>query len=178
MRDPEKLKAKARRYYLRNRERLLARSKAYQKLIDRPAQRKADPEKHRAADWIARQRDPGKAIADNARAKARARGLLCTCCKPKDIVDLYRTAHEQGNHVDHIKARALGGLHCKTNLQILTPAEHAAKTTLDRKLIALAGVGQSAPRKLRTDVPGNLDSQSRRAYNVPKSERRRGQTQP
>lgn len=151
IKDPEQRKANARRYYIENRERLLERSKLYQRSIDHPAQRRANPDKYRAGDWLRRQSDHGKLIADNARAKAKARGLLCTCCKPKDIVGLYRRAHEQGNHVDHKKARALGGLHCVKNLQILTPAEHAKKTTLDRTLIALAGVGQSAPRKLRTD---------------------------
>ena len=63
----------------------------------------------------------------NATRRARARSQLCKCCKPKDFLQLYAEARQQGKHVDHIKPLSRGGLHCLRNLQLLTPAENLKK---------------------------------------------------
>lgn len=69
--------------------------------------------------------------ARNAARRARERGVLCTCCKPSDLIALYM---QHGPwELDHRKPMEIGGLHCLKNLQVLTYAEHMKKNVQDYK---------------------------------------------
>jgi HNH endonuclease len=71
-------------------------------------------------------------------AQRRARNLaraLCKCCSNTARVRIYALAQVQRKEVDHRKPLALGGKHCCKNLQLLTPAAHRKKTTIDQRAI-------------------------------------------
>jgi 5-methylcytosine-specific restriction endonuclease McrA len=68
--------------------------------------------------------------ADRRRV-ARKKGLLCACCASIDFKMIYAAAKILHAEVDHRIPLALGGLHCLTNLQILTIDEHKTKTRRD-----------------------------------------------
>jgi hypothetical protein len=123
--DPERAKAAGAAWYAANRERALAR---------RAAWKAANPESHKAssAAWAAANPVRRRVIARNASGRRRAakRVQICLCCTTAQLLDVYR--RPRGTEVDHIVPLALGGLHCRQNLQILTKEEHKAKTRLDR----------------------------------------------
>ncbi len=92
--------------------------------------RKANPEKERTRylTWVAN--NPNKARAKYARRRARRRNQLCKCCAAIDINSIYVRC-PRDCEVDHRIPLALGGLHCASNLQILTKKQHAQKTAED-----------------------------------------------
>lgn len=63
--------------------------------------------------------------------RARKLGQVCTCCSREKFQAIYDVAKMFGDEVDHIKPLALGGLHCRHNLQLLSPAQHRLKTVTD-----------------------------------------------
>lgn len=94
---------------------------------DSLARAHANPEKTRAKNraWYAKH--PGKAAEKCRRREAVRKGQLCACCKPKDISPLYKLAKMEGLQVDHIQPLTKGGLHCRKNMQLLTPEENLRK---------------------------------------------------
>ena len=79
--------------------------------------------------------NPGKKNARTAMCRAKRLELKCSCCQPKDFHAIYRKAALLGHEVDHRTPKHLGGLHCVSNLQILTVADHRAKTYLENSAI-------------------------------------------
>ena len=71
-----------------------------------------------------------------SRRRARKRNQVCDCCTPRDIRQVYFNAKMMGCEVDHVEPLALGGLHCRHNLQLLTPKDHKEKTRSDMARIA------------------------------------------
>lgn len=108
------IRESARRRYEANREAEIARTKAWQQ---------ANPEKQRAIEQ---------------RRRARKLEALCDCCTPEDFHSINDLARLAGFEVDHVEPLALGGRHCRHNLQLLTPADHKAKTASDMRRIAAA----------------------------------------
>jgi 5-methylcytosine-specific restriction endonuclease McrA len=117
-----------------------AASNSERKKATTAAWRAANPEreKARSAAWRAANPDAYRAIVSSTNARRRARKLaqICRCCTNAQLLDVYRQAG--GMEVDHIVPLALGGLHCRANMQILTKEEHKAKTRLDLTLIRMA----------------------------------------
>lgn len=78
-------------------------------------------------------------LADCAAKEAKRRALklayACSCCTQEQFKELYRTAYFLGLQVDHRKPLVLGGPHCRSNLQLLTVAEHKIKTREDMRLV-------------------------------------------
>lgn len=125
--NPEKVREKSARWYAANRERVLAK---------RTGWRAANPEKARAADAARRRAYPEKINALNQRRRARKQNALCDCCTSADFQSVYDLARLAGFEVDHIEPLALGGKHCRRNLQLMTPEAHKAKTASDKRRIA------------------------------------------
>jgi len=61
--------------------------------------------------------------------RARVRDQLCGCCSAEDFSLIYLLASlgEEEFEVDHMTPIALGGLHCTSNLQILTRKDNRVK---------------------------------------------------
>jgi 5-methylcytosine-specific restriction endonuclease McrA len=129
--NPERQKARQAAWYAANSERAKAYSAAWYT---------ANREKAQAtiAAWRAANPDAWRVITSSKSARRRARKLaqICHCCTTTQLLDVYRQAG--GMEVDHIVPLALGGLHCRANMQILTKEEHKAKTRLDLTLIRMA----------------------------------------
>jgi 5-methylcytosine-specific restriction endonuclease McrA len=85
--------------------------------------------------WLKANR--GAANALWAKRKALKLVQTCTCCTKEKFRAIYDVARMFGDEVDHIKALALGGLHCRHNLQLLSPQQHRLKTLADRAAIRL-----------------------------------------
>ena len=94
----------------------------------------ADPEKCRAATDAWRAANPDRTAAMDGKANAIARGASVSdiynveLCMPF-YAEARRLTLETGilHHVDHIIPINKGGLHCQTNLQVLTAAENLKK---------------------------------------------------
>ena len=114
--NPKKVAGWNRTHYERHSEKILARVAAYQK--EHPP--KKGPRKHSLA-----------------RKRAKKHQATCTCCTPKMFKEFYACVGK-GYEVDHIKALALGGSHCMSNLQVLSKTEHKIKTRADMALISKA----------------------------------------
>ena len=73
--------------------------------------------------------EKGRAAGNAGTAKRRARlqAQVCDCCTADDFRPIYKEATSRGLHVDHEKPLAKGGLHCLTNLQLLSPHENMSK---------------------------------------------------
>jgi 5-methylcytosine-specific restriction endonuclease McrA len=144
--NSEREKARKAAWYVANHERKKAANAAWhaanseRKNAANAAWRIANPERAKAASaaWKAAHPSEYRAIRSSKKARRRARKLaqICRCCTTAQLLDVYRQA--KGMEVDHIVPLALGGLHCCSNLQILTPAEHQLKTSTDIRLIATA----------------------------------------
>jgi 5-methylcytosine-specific restriction endonuclease McrA len=78
-------------------------------------------------------RNPGKDLAKQARRRARKLNQICVCCMPADFGAIYWAGSLLGREVDHVLPLIDGGLHCCKNLQLLTPAEHRAKTAKENR---------------------------------------------
>lgn len=100
------------------------------------------PERDRAAaqEWRAANREHIKTYNRAYRlarpemkreAQARRRGKRCECCTVAEIREIYRHACLARLEVDHVLPLFKGGKHCLYNLQLLTSAEHKAKTKTD-----------------------------------------------
>lgn len=88
----------------------------------------------RARKWAAANRE--KVNAQTQRRRARERDAECGCCTFQDFQRIYDLARLAGFEVDHIEPIALGGKHCRHNLQLLTPDDHRTKTNSDLRRIA------------------------------------------
>lgn len=146
------------RYYIANRAAICARVRAYRRA--NPAKAKAavlaanaaNPERVRRTQLKYRLANKHKAKArgaaydkanpDKVNAKVSRRRALrlsqcCSCCTPEQIYqDFYSWTEPFFLEIDHILPLALGGLHCRNNLQLLTVLDHKAKTALDLARIA------------------------------------------
>lgn len=95
------------------------------------ASRRKHIERSRATDRARYAKDPGRSQAKHAERRARKLSQACFCCTREQIAELYALATMLGDEVDHRVPLALGGLHCLSNLQVLTKAEHYLKTASD-----------------------------------------------
>jgi hypothetical protein len=100
----------------------------------------ANPEKRKATVSRWQKNNPVKNREKVMRYHARKLKQLCKCCTREQIESIY-AACPPGSEVDHKRPIALGGLHCRHNLQILTEMAHRIKTTEDlRDIRALKSV--------------------------------------
>lgn len=127
--DREAASARARKWRTANREKDRARKAAWY-----AANR--ERERQRQAEWRAENAE--RRNANEQRRRARKLNALCGCCTTSDFQSIYDLAHLAGFEVDHIEPLALGGKHCRHNLQLLTPDDHRAKTSSDLRRIAAA----------------------------------------
>lgn len=143
-----------RKYYLANRKKVIARSTQWQK--DNPVRareiRRASAAKYAGTlarkkarqRWIknnralvaaqqrrTRRKHPGTHRAAEARRRAAKYGCRCVCCTPAQLRHVYELACRAGKEVDHRKPLSLGGLHCRKNMQLLTPKQHRKKSIQD-----------------------------------------------
>lgn len=116
--DREKHRAWEAAYRLRNPGKARTRSAAW---------RLENAEKVRAYQADYRRANPGKRCAASNRHRARKADQLCECCTRAEVEIIY-TLCPPGHEVDHRTPLALGGKHCRHNLQYLTEADHARKT--------------------------------------------------
>lgn len=130
--DGEQIRAAARSFYDANQEHVKARMRAY---------RVANPEKSRAAVRRWNAANPGRVRAMKAARRAMLEDQRCKCCTNTDFAAIYDKVVKGVNEVDHIVPIGLGGPHCCKNLQLLTIAEHKAKTAVDRVNIRKAKKG-------------------------------------
>jgi hypothetical protein len=125
-------------YNARNSDKARANTDRWQKA--NPDRLRAVVERHtktqkRRDSWRNYQRrHPQKFSAKNRLRYARQLKQTCQCCTPEQICAIYEKC-SRGHEVDHRTPLALGGLHCVNNLQILSRAEHRAKTNRDLSLI-------------------------------------------
>lgn len=115
---------------------------------------RANRERRAATDAKWRQENPGALRAAKQRWRKANRATLneldarrkavrvsqrCSCCSDEQLREIYEVAHFVEYEVDHRVPLALGGPHCKHNLQILSPQAHRCKTTADRAVIKASG---------------------------------------
>lgn len=151
--NPDKKRAQAKRRYAKNRDKERERAARWQaanpgkKREYTSRWRAANPDKKReySSRWYAANRDKALAVgrlwdaanldkrrARGSKRRALKRSQICDCCTTKQIADEFYFFIEHGvTEVDHVLPLAMGGLHCRKNLQLLTVLEHKAKTKLD-----------------------------------------------
>lgn len=122
-------RARSRKYYAKHRE---MRNKAVREW----AEQNPGYFRNKAKEWKKNHR--ARATATQMMRYAKTKTFVCSCCTRQDFDSVYDAARAIGGHVDHIEPLALGGPHCVKNLQVLTVAEHMAKTKEDRQAIAKA----------------------------------------
>ena len=122
---PDKVAASHKAWREANRDTELARFKAYYE---------ANPEKVAARVKAWQESNPDRAAAISGKRLAINRGGAASNIYDLDLcVPFYaesrRLSRETGvpHHVDHIDPIARGGLHCQTNLQVLTAKENIQK---------------------------------------------------
>jgi hypothetical protein len=98
-------------------------------------ERSANPDLYNARNRAWKHANKDKVYADINARRAWKRGQRCTCCTYTTIQRVYLAARVLRAEVDHRKPLAIGGLHCRKNLQILSPAAHRLKTVRDNKRI-------------------------------------------
>lgn len=138
----EAFRAAVRKSYRKHRGRRLASQRAaYAENRDakreqarRYYQQDREAQVERAKRW--QQENPDKQRAIEQRRRARKLDALCACCAPEDFAELNAIARLAGMEIDHIEPLALGGAHCRSNLQLLTPEQHKLKTASDMRRIA------------------------------------------
>ena len=87
----------------------------------------------------------------------------CSCCAKEDFDRIYREAQEKGYEVDHIEPLGLGGLHCLSNLQILSVEDHKEKTKKDIAKIAKHKQKESLEGISQIDLGGSWKEMNERA---------------
>jgi len=95
----------------------------------------------KARKRLPRSRKVAKRAWNSAR-RAKIRGQICTCCSAAAVRAVHRAATLMHAEVDHILPLALGGLHCVRNLQILSYADHKAKTAKDLRIVSQVRQGK------------------------------------
>lgn len=93
--------------------------------------RHADPVRAAAQDRKYKRTPRARITQREKKGRRRARLQRCVCCTPEQFRRIYEAADWMACEVDHRIALALGGAHCTENLQLLSPAQHAAKTLID-----------------------------------------------
>lgn len=137
-----------RQWYLKNRERLLAKQAKYyedhkEERLEYMAKRRLEngdeirewqrqdrinnPEKYAEQERIRYARDTADRKARARRYKVKKRSSVCECCTSQEFKEIYEFAHLVGMHVDHIKPVSKGGAHCALNLQLLPPKVNLSK---------------------------------------------------
>lgn len=115
--NPEKIKEKGRRLYRQNRDRLLTRSKLWQK----------------------RNREASRAIVRKRRALRVGTAGIVTAAEIREIVSMQRNRCARCGcklegftpHADHIIALSKGGQHHRRNIQMLCPKCNCEKHAAD-----------------------------------------------
>lgn len=125
--NPEKARAKNARYRARHPEKIRAKNAKHNA---------ANCEKLRLKSAKYRVEHPEKKRAYEAKRRATKRTQRCACCTDWQIYEEFYIHTSEGMEVDHIIPLALGGLHCRWNLQLLTKADHKIKSAKDMRLIA------------------------------------------
>jgi 5-methylcytosine-specific restriction endonuclease McrA len=92
--------------------------------------------------------DPGRYYAHSSIARAKKNNALCDCCTIDQFIEIYRAAASLKWQVDHIKPYCRGGIHCCSNLQIISPEKHKIKTRND-----LRRKTHRLPRRNKPDPP-------------------------
>jgi 5-methylcytosine-specific restriction endonuclease McrA len=137
----ENMLAAAREYRQTNKEKIAANKKVYAEANKEKiaAYRRANKEKVAASTKVYAQANPGRINAKTAKRKAAKIQRTPRWLTNEDyraIRSLYETAAALTkatgikHHVDHIiplQGRTVSGLHCPTNLQILTATENCSK---------------------------------------------------
>jgi hypothetical protein len=132
-----------RRWYAANRDKVLdCKRERYAANRDRLIQlnrqwREANHAKVREYGRRQHKAHPDRARVKKAKRRALKLRQICDCCTVAQIaLEFYSFVEPGFTEVDHIVPLAVGGLHCRKNLQLLTVLEHKAKTRLDRIRIA------------------------------------------
>jgi hypothetical protein len=129
----DKERTRQRKWYLANREAVLARTGAYQKANPERTRAYArkhiakDPAKHAAKTKVWRDTNPSASLAQVALRRARMKAAACNCCAPVSFRLIYEQARSLRMHVDHVRPLAKGGKHCLRNLQLLEPHSNRVK---------------------------------------------------
>lgn len=144
--NPEKARAADRAWYQAHKEKLIEASRAWrrenkQKSLDISNKWKAEnPDLVRLTGFFWRQANRGKVLASKARRRAVKLQRTPKWLTPADfermalIYDLAKGmefATGIPHHVDHIiplRGKLVSGLHCPSNLQIITAAENCSKS--------------------------------------------------
>lgn len=138
--NSEKVRETNSGYYGRNRETVIESARKY---------RQMNSEKVRAAVRTSHQKYGARYVDSQRACCAKRRAVLktarCTCCTDKQVADAYWLSSEFGE-MDHKTPLALGGLHCRFNLQLLTVKQHKIKTAADMAAIAQARKSQRVLR--------------------------------
>jgi hypothetical protein len=125
-------------YNARNADRARETTAAWQKAnpdrLRAANERHSKTQKRRDSLRNFQRRHPQRINAKNRLRYARKLSQICECCTPDTIRAVYERC-PRGHEVDHRIPLAIGGLHCVKNLQILSRAEHRAKTNRDFLLI-------------------------------------------
>lgn len=125
-------KAQKREYYLRNRERELARNAAW--VATNPARsseiKRAWRERNPEADGAYYRRNKERSYAHRDAYRRRCRQAMPAWVDWKEILAIYREAKRLGLSVDHImplKGVNFSGLHVPWNLQLMPLSENVRK---------------------------------------------------
>ena len=125
-------KAQKREYYLRNRERELARNAA--RVATNPARsseiKRAWRERNPEADGAYYRRNKERSYAHRDAYRRRCRQAMPAWVDRKEILAIYREAKRLGLSVDHImplKGVNFSGLHVPWNLQLMPLSENVRK---------------------------------------------------
>lgn len=121
------VRARLRRYYEANPEKFAGQ---------RTKWRAENPERDKFLQRRWRKANPYSRTVSEARRRAAKLAAQCDCCPPELFRFAYAVAQSGGYEVDHRLPLAMGGKHCVSNLQLLTPEMHLAKTRTDLKAIA------------------------------------------
>ena len=121
--NKEKIAAKVKAYAAANRDKIRAYNEEYRRTPEERARRVVATKAWQAAR-------PGYGLAHMNGTRAKKRGCVSEVCP--EMIALYALSQEStGLEVDHIIPLSEGGPHCFWNLQLMTKAEHRAKTDID-----------------------------------------------
>jgi len=132
-----RLKERSNRRYAEKREEIRVTQNAYARSHRHEAQERQRTWREVHPEEYKEQARRGYATSAKRRAQiklhtARRRAVSkCTCCTAEQFRAVYWAAELVGGEVDHVRALALGGIHCVKNLQILSVEAHKEKTKSD-----------------------------------------------